>query len=1117
MKAYRAMTNAPIIGHPSNYMFDSLQVNVSPATSEAELDMLGANNMLGRSGVSHIDGRDDPTSYSCMLSISDVPEKYGSGRLHIKEAGVYVELTSFVVLFFSGLDQHAGTSHYAPHGVELVESAYRLNIILYPASMVARNDGVAPLAAFPLPTSENSAARPYLPLGREVRNYPEDRSSRSPPNHCTQSNFATDGHLLMTPRGQLDYIARSLLQLSILVASQIHSDRQVQIDVNKFLESFSIKSGPEERYTAEPWSLAPGQYAPPMEGGSPIPLAVYHPPGQPVEIQPVLEADPREEILRIHKRRLQRSFDHLTQLKEMPSMIVDPDSPLLAQGPGGRIAAKKNPPPKPKASTSEKVLPTDLNSYKKSQLLAVESVGSRSQTAKAAQRSALQAIKETDRKGKRKADADVDVPARRTRRRTRPEVDDNRDLIDDEDHPQDEVFQDDDDDDDVEMAHQDRHQDFDGYDEPGSEEEVQVQGDAQPRWTKLYSESHLVSEAEAVSLEWTSCPKDSLRLADRTVHATISKMAKAVRGCQPGSLAPLPQVRLCLAEVRRLRTGDAHAALSIRHNRSMAMLSHYMAWNWIDQVAWFYSALWDFDPSDANMWIAHLASTISSNLTSRARTLAIQPSAYHPSLPSSEISIQLPRLRENYVELDDAQRRKVTYDCLLFALGQIFDPSAKPYAVAQSWFIAGVIKYLGFPGLYLHDTWMAFERFAAYVLNLRHVPKRRVTQEDLDPFFLWLSNDSLIESEAEKHKAMQVIFHLSQQFVGLEPDDRAGSSSSGDAPFNLSSFSAIPPPPAPISQPNSSAPGPSSAHATSSLKKLQDSCLRFLRATFCLLDAPIEGLVFSPPSSISKDPNFMLLKAIADKPDFLLPFREKAPSVLAVRKEDGPFSPGYLNTRAGFFSALIFRGITFRCDFLVNHRTVFQSLEDWQTYRASLDPSLPPTYFCKTDAYGKNTKRTEDHIPLYWSAASETWESMVGPNRKPRTFKQFYDAIVKGRSKENHILYYGFGALIGYLLSADYAEAGLISMPTKEEMGGIIVDISRGALRYLQDQNVVGPKGSKGSKQYRLDITGKFLELYNFLDASLTDEEKTKMGFNTVMLEHTLCKMKRLHDMLPKI
>ncbi|TFY51730.1 hypothetical protein EVG20_g10863 [Dentipellis fragilis] len=309
-------------------------------------------------------------------------KEYGLGRLHIKEAGVYVELNSFVVLFFSGLDQHAGTSHYAPHSIELVESAYRLNIILYPASMVARNDGA-----------------------------------------------------LSSP-GERDQ-------------ELIHPDRQIQIDVNKFLESFSIKSGPEERYIAEPWSLAPGQYAPPIQGCSPIALTVYHPPGQPLDNQPILEADPRDEILRIHKRRLQHCFDHLTQLKEMPSMIVDPDAMPPVQGPGRRSTAK------------------NLNSYKKNQLLAVESVGSRSQTAKAAQRSTLQTIKGSDRKGKRKADAEV--PAHRTRPRTGSETDR---TFEDEDA-------------DVEIGDEERQKDFHEYDEPDSEEEDAAEDEAEPRWTRL--------------------------------------------------------------------------------------------------------------------------------------------------------------------------------------------------------------------------------------------------------------------------------------------------------------------------------------------------------------------------------------------------------------------------------------------------------------------------------------------------------------------------------------------------------------------------------------------------------------------------------------------------------
>ncbi|RDB14935.1 hypothetical protein Hypma_016199 [Hypsizygus marmoreus] len=107
----------------------------------------------------------------------------------------------------------------------------------------------------------------------------------------------------------------------------------------------------------------------------------------------------------------------------------------------------------------------------------------------------------------------------------------------------------------------------------------------------------------------------------------------------------------------------------------------------------------------------------------------------------------------------------------------------------------------------------------------------------------------------------------------------------------------------------------------------------------------------------SDDPLQTALRSIPDK---LLPFREHAPSRLRMQQADGPFSAEYARTRHGFFSALVWRGVTFGPAFANDHTNsaVFTSLEDW---KESVDACGPQeeSYFCDRSAYGMcNPHRT---------------------------------------------------------------------------------------------------------------------------------------------------------------
>lgn len=93
------------------------------------------------------------------------------------------------------------------------------------------------------------------------------------------------------------------------------------------------------------------------------------------------------------------------------------------------------------------------------------------------------------------------------------------------------------------------------------------------------------------------------------------------------------------------------------------------------------------------------------------------------------------------------------------------------------------------------------------------------------------------------------------------------------------------------------------------------------------------------------------------------------------------------------------------------------------------------------------------------------------------------------------------------LICGDLALAGIIDMPSVEEMGRMIADLGRGAQRGLYQLGLIS--SSKPNDVESTDIIQAFKNLYIYLEAALTPEEKMAMSFSPLMLEHTLCKYGR--------
>lgn len=237
--------------------------------------------------------------------------------------------------------------------------------------------------------------------------------------------------------------------------------------------------------------------------------------------------------------------------------------------------------------------------------------------------------------------------------------------------------------------------------------------------------------------------------------------------------------------------------------------------------------------------------------------------------------------------------------------------------------------------------------------------------------------------------------------------------------------------------------------------------------------------------------------------DKQLPFRDFARSRRRILSAGGPFSPLHLGTISGLFSALVYRGITHNTDFLNQQRTLFTDFNDYDTLRLSLDQSKE--YFCNKTAYGSATGRTVENAKIYWDAVQRTEFTSWLIDTEPIQFIDLFHLFATSKLKGNKA-FPGFGSLTAYLLASDYAIAGKATVPTSREMGIIIFQINAGGLTGLR---------SMGFKCINDIETGEaFKTVYEALVTNIDRERQLQMKFSVFLVEHMLCKIRRLDTCL---
>ncbi|KAF8585817.1 hypothetical protein K439DRAFT_1313646, partial [Ramaria rubella] len=96
------------------------------------------------------------------------------------------------------------------------------------------------------------------------------------------------------------------------------------------------------------------------------------------------------------------------------------------------------------------------------------------------------------------------------------------------------------------------------------------------------------------------------------------------------------------------------------------------------------------------------------------------------------------------------------------------------------------------------------------------------------------------------------------------------------------------------------------------------------------------------------------------------------------------------------------------------------------------------------------------------------------------------------------------GDLTGYLMAVDLCYTELVQWPTACELGELIYNIGWGSYSKMVIQGLIDGKSDC------MDCGRAFRDFNDKVSAALMSEELEKMNFDIFMMEHALCKSKRL-------
>ena len=223
------------------------------------------------------------------------------------------------------------------------------------------------------------------------------------------------------------------------------------------------------------------------------------------------------------------------------------------------------------------------------------------------------------------------------------------------------------------------------------------------------------------------------------------------------------------------------------------------------------------------------------------------------------------------------------------------------------------------------------------------------------------------------------------------------------------------------------------------------------------------------------------IRKVAKRPDFLLPFRQKAPTIKKALETIYSDTDRLLEPE-GLWNILTFRGVTYGSPYAEEDLEWFNSYSEWDEYYQASKKEQLNGYFVDTCAYGpSNRVRCIDNISLYWEERHR-WTSFI---RKSPKVEDMFKFLIQNRDKASASkkVFHNIGSLTALLVCGDLVELGILQMPTVEEWAGLIFKVRKGAVCGLQCLALLGQTFTKE------EVISAFKTLDAFLLGNLSSED----------------------------
>ncbi|KAH6907178.1 hypothetical protein BKA70DRAFT_1223557 [Coprinopsis sp. MPI-PUGE-AT-0042] len=1052
--------NIPSIGHEDNAFFPTFQLNVASAVQSKDVSTLDSS--LGKYGTIHPDCGDTAASVTAMTCLSKPHPDVDPDIFFIQDFGIAIVFQEFDVLYFCGLRYHGGTQPRYRDERTSDEEYNRLTLIGYPSSKFYDQPSSSAFASLP--------GQPrVLKIFGEMKDYMNHRPV--PRTRNEQATYVTDGEALMEAQSHLDYIARGLLQMAAHCVDEAPKHLQLRVDKDLFLRSFSAIID-QVRCSARSWPLGPGWT------GSDTVIGKRYKTDEfdfstmnAQELQSVHNTDKRSNIPygNVAAHALAKQWkDHAVDFSESIPLCMASDLSRIGDyepNPNFRRNVNKN-------------IRSGGNGATRSQAVS-KTPGKRKESGD-----------DGDNLGGTIHDEDIADEGRKARKRrktaAKPAV-----VITDEEG----------------RWNNDEKEDR-GL--SGGRGGIKGITSGVYKWAIMMSLIHYTPDmVGSVDISWQHAAV-SAYVCDHTSIASVTEMLEecisdeVMLYSQTDSDQMLQQVqdslrRMDLANVYRIKTRlhweHLSLAVGMTCQRGLILLVNMASWQWIWSAVEKEYKKYSSTPREDG-WLGPVFQKLDDYIDNPRQKVVITPPVCIPGhdQPSNIYTIK-ERSRATYLSRDLEQFKELLEPVLSRWFG--FPDTNWLVLKAQAKLCSDVAENLGYWCLFLPGLWEVCQR-------IHNIAGGKSTKLSPAKFKKWFESFENHFSSVVTDRELEQTECLGELIEDVT-----------DAQIDLYRLRMV----------------------METAYKGESSCIdrealggARLIDTSSEIDHPL-GHTFVPSHLDQFLHQISILLPILEDPwneprppslseglqaryvhrfqqhvfrngDKKLPFRNMAPSRRAVLDADsGPFSPNLIRTRQGFFSALVHRAITHHTPFLLDHEeTYFHDAEDFRKrMKQKKYRGQPATFFCDKSAYGSPTKRSVDNAPRFWESAGDPRFNSWLVNDDEDTSITFLDLVKLLRNSE---AFPTVGALTGYLLAADYAISGIVEMPSFEDMGGVIFDLKKGGVTGLR---LLGCDCSSREK-----TISAFVELDAAVREELGEDSLIAMDYNPFVLEHMLCKFKRL-------